>query len=69
MAKFKYYVKRSYGTDRAYLIDEAASKAWNEMTGRSTLSPQDMRALKVFGVEFERGTNPEEDGFNKKESN
>jgi hypothetical protein len=68
MDKFKYYVKRSYGTDRAYLIDKEASDAWQAITGRSTLSPEDMRSLRVFGVHFERSTNPEEDGF-KKESN
>ncbi len=60
MEKIKFYVKRSYGNDRAYFADEQVAVIWRRLTGRATLSPQDLKDLKSFGADFEKIESPED---------
>jgi hypothetical protein len=68
MGKIKFYVKRSYGNDRAYLADEAVATAWTHLSGKTTLSPADLKNLKIFGAEFEKIDEPTAEKKFKQES-
>ena len=50
-----YYTKSVYGNDMLYLAGHRDRQAWADMTGRKTITENDMAALSALtGVTFNR---------------
>ena len=45
----KYRKEKSYGRERFYILDFKIQKAYEALSGRSTLTPETMKALKDLG--------------------
>ncbi len=41
----KYYVRRVYGNNKQYIIDESQAQAWHYLTGDKTVEPNKAKAL------------------------
>ncbi len=50
MSTVRVHLRREYGNRRFYLAHDAPSQAVATLTGRATLSAQDMEALSALGV-------------------
>lgn len=44
-------LRREYGNDRQYLTDDPIGQAVRALTGKATLSPAHVAALRALGVE------------------
>jgi len=49
----KYKKRRSYGQDRFYIQDSKIQKGYEELTGKSTLTPSTIKALESLGFVLE----------------
>jgi histone H3/H4 len=57
--KLNYYTKHVYGQPMIYLADNKAQIAWHNLTGRKTITNEDMQRLTTLtGVTFERVFEP-----------
>lgn len=54
----KYFVRRNYGSPRIYLLDALQAEAMESLTGRRTHDLDQMRTLRVLGIEIERVEDP-----------
>ena len=54
-----YYIKSNYGRDAIYFATECEeAEAILQLTGKKTLSREDLKALKTIGIEAEQVVRP-----------
>ena len=49
-------IKYHYGNECLYIINEAEAQAVRSLTGKKTISRQDIKALEVLGIKVEVAT-------------
>lgn len=50
--KIEYYKKNVYGVEQIYLHDSEQKAAVQKLTGKKTVSEEDLKALTVLGCEI-----------------
>lgn len=45
--------KNLYGTDRIYFVDDELQEVWEEVTGKKSITEEDMEYLKSFNIHVE----------------
>ena len=53
-----YYIETHYGNDHIYILEEDAKRAIAKLTGKKTVSEQDLESLTKLGVHFSQVINP-----------
>lgn len=58
-----FFTRTNYGNTAYYLADPDLARAWRELSGRKTLTPRDMQALRTLDplIEFTQVFDPREE--------
>jgi hypothetical protein len=58
----QFFSRSNYGQQMYYLADADLANAWHQLTGRKTLTQQDMQGLRILdpSIEFTRVFDPRE---------
>ena len=56
--KIQYFVRFVYGLEKMYIVDGKIKEAINYLTGKSTFSNGDRKALEDLGFTFEQVVDP-----------
>ena len=56
--QISYYIETHYGNDHIYILEEDAKRAIAKLTGKKTVSEQDLENLTLLGVHSSQVLNP-----------